>query len=286
MRGEISVGADTVVGRLQGGGIKLNMICINDKIKNMNDFYLWLTLIFGHWQNLLIGAGVGGVVVLILYKLELSQGWYIPKFWYALMFIFLFLLASSFWVWKYEHDAYMDAKQDLAVAQDRNTVKLTGKITNVIISPLDIRGNWYVLFFVSMRNEGADTVVKDYQAKASTDGEIIDLQFVPIPDISAKGLIIGGRAYYPMHSIYIATGNSLKKGDEKNGVILFGFKGKTEFQGVNPKWILSFSDYLGKRYEITYTDKAAQSPFIFKKNPFSDVISPNSNITGSTLKER
>ncbi len=252
----------------------------------MNDFYLWLTLIFGHWQNWLIGAGAGGVVVFILFKLELMQGHYIPKFWYAVMFIFVFLFASSFRVWKYEHDAYMDAKQDLAIAQDRNTVKLTGKITKAIISPLDISGNWYVLFFVSIRNEGADTVVKDYQAKASIDGQIIDLQFVPIPDISANGLITGGRAYYPMHSIYIATQNSLKKGDEKNGVILFGFKGKTEFQGLNPKWILSFSDYLGKRYEIAYTDKTAQAPFKFKKNPFPDVLSPNSNITGSTLKEK
>ncbi len=78
----------------------------------MNDFYLWLTLIFGHWQNWLIGAGASGVVVLILYKLELSQGWYIPKLWYAVMFIFSFMCASSFWVWKYEHDAYMDTKQD------------------------------------------------------------------------------------------------------------------------------------------------------------------------------
>jgi len=252
----------------------------------MNDVYLWLALIFGHWQNWLIGAGVGSIVVLILYKLELSQGWFIPKFWYAIMFVFIFPLASSFWVWKDEHDAYVGAKRDLAIAQDRNTVKLRGKITNVIISPSDPTGNWYVLFFVSMRNEGADTAVNDYQAKASADGQSIDLQFLPIPDISAKGLMIGGRAYYPMHSIYIATKNPLKKGDEKNGVILFGFKGKTDFQGLIPTWILSFSDYLGKHYEITYTDKPAQASFIFKKNPFSDVLSPNSSITGSTPKER
>ncbi len=251
----------------------------------MNDFYLWLTLIFGHWQNLLIGTGVGVAVVFILYKIELSQGEYIPKLWYAVIFILSFLFVSSFGVWKYEHDAYMNTKQDLAIALDRNTVKLTGTISNVIISPLDVNGNWYVLFFVSIRNEGADTVVKDYQAKVSTDGQIIDLQFVPIPDIFANGLITGGRAYFPVHSIYVATQNPFKKGDEKHGVILFGFKGKTDL-GLNPKWILSFSDYLGKRYELTYTGKTSQAPFKFKKNPFPDISSPNSNITGSTLREK
>jgi hypothetical protein len=252
----------------------------------MNDLYLWLTLIFGHWQNWLIGIGVGGAVIFILYKIELWQGEYIPRLWYVIMFIFSFLFASSFWVWTYEHYAYMNAKQDLAIAQDRNTVKLTGNITNVIMSPSDISGIWYVLFFVSIRNEGADTVAQDYQAKASTDGQIIDLQFLPIPDISAKGLVIGGRAYYPMHSIYLATKNSFKKGDEKHGVILFGFKGNAELKGSNPTWTLSFSDYTGKRHEITYTDKTTQAKFIFKKSPFPDALSLNSNITGSSVKEK
>jgi hypothetical protein len=64
----------------------------------MNDLILWLSLLFGHWQNWLGGAGLGGFIVLVVYLLERFKGWTMPKFWYALLFIFFFILGSSFMV--------------------------------------------------------------------------------------------------------------------------------------------------------------------------------------------
>ncbi len=195
------------------------------------------------------------------------------RFWNFLIIAFIL---SSFFLWYKEH-------QTVSKLITATKIDFKGTIDKVLMSPIEKDGSRHVLFFVSVENDGAPSIVKDYNAKASFDGtHEVNLMFEMIPE---KGIKIRDRIFYPTHAIYENTKDPVVKGYPRYGIMLFLLRDANKFKG-HAQWHLSFTDYAGKEYKMTIASTYEENvlPFQFKKVEPLFLSSPSPHFTGSAPK--
>ena len=108
----------------------------------MDDFILWIQLLFSRWQYWVSGSGVGGLVIIILALGERFNVWAMPKKWYILIFIVLFMFSSSFMAWKDEHKQVVALTKKIADITNKKEIRkaLTGFLSQATVIHMHCEG--------------------------------------------------------------------------------------------------------------------------------------------------
>lgn len=224
-----------------------------------------------------IVSGIGSIIrdVLDTYRPTADQKLSKRRFWAIVRIAFLI---AAILVWYAEHQKVIK----LTIEQP---IKLEGEIDKVLMSPIDSKGNRYVLFFVSIQNEGALSRVDNYTAKVTINDQVMDdLSLEIIPD---SGLSVRNTRFFPLHAIYNITQYPIGKHDPRRGVILFLLNNADKIKD-HPQWHLFFADYKGKVYEASISKNYEENviPFVFEKRQPLFLSPPSPVFSGSDQNVR
>jgi hypothetical protein len=205
----------------------------------MNDIVHWLGDLLGHWQHWASGGGLGGAAILVINLIERLRERTMPKRWYALVFIVLFIIGASFLTW--------EDQNNLLTAKTSETVKLTGKLDELTKPRFDfhplllIMGSFAGTFsshmgmLLRLSNLGSDSAIAEdtWHISAVVSGGTIYagdvIMLAPgntdfcVNDQSGKA--IGIRRFVQDESIYARASKVIHKDEYVIGVLTVLFRG-------------------------------------------------------------
>lgn len=224
----------------------------------------YLAALLVHWVALM--SGIVGLLIGIGLRIgrrtsETIKKWNDIPDWLFICVGIILLFYAGYKAWDDQKKQVDDLKNKLTIEMDKNTIKLGGEIRQITtVTPSGNKNKLGFLFTVSIWNSGADSAIRGYWAKASFENHI--LNNIQSAMISDEGLTLHGetgkplRIYFPSDTIYEKTTTPLTKGEFRTGIIYFeiekGDKIKDMESARKLDWILYFTDYLGKVYEIYF----------------------------------
>lgn len=234
----------------------------------MSDFVTWICAIFGRWQVSASGGGIGGAVIIILYILERLVGWTMPKIWYFLIFVVLFILSASFFVWKDEHQKVIALDQQLKIEKDHSKPNFNAEAGVTYVSPAGGKNESSIVLVLGIiTNTGAPSIASHFQVSVKVKDTTTMGQFFPY----GEKIVVPASKTSPAITLH-RDDNLVKKsmlqpiptgGAVQGYCIVFVPNVKTEdILTVGSIITLSFNDASGKNYTVEQIQSGKQSKIL------------------------
>lgn len=234
----------------------------------MDDFIKWLSLIFGRWQVWASGGGIGGAVVIILYLIERLIGWTMPKNWYVLIFVILFILSASFIVWKDEHQKTSILEQELATEKERSKPNFHIEAGVSYVSPAGKTNESSIVVVIGIiKNTGAPSIASNFLVSVNVKGVTTVGQFFPfgenivIPALNSAPQITLHRDDYLVKK---GMQQPIPTGGAVQGflIVLVPNVKPAEILDVGSRISLSLKDASGRSYSVDQVTHGSSSTII------------------------
>jgi len=134
-------------------------------MNTMSDFLEWLKALFGHWQSWASGGGLGGAALILINLYERLRNWTMPKRWYALMFVFFFMLGASFMTWRDQRDQVRSERSETdglrKRIEDLAQPKFEMHILSSLLGDQAKKSDSYAVVVARLNNLGSESSVPE-----------------------------------------------------------------------------------------------------------------------------
>lgn len=236
----------------------------------LSDFFLFIYAVISYWQ----AYATGGVVTALVGIFERLTERRLTKRAYVRLFIITFLFASFFLAWRDEHTTLQNVKlslqntqqelskelqniqQELLKEKDRNAPKLDGQIEQVIVSEGPDAHGAQIFIYLSIRNAGSQSIAENFSLDMKSSG----FQYQNDPAEFTREAM----SPFDLKTSNVTSWDSIKKiaeepivsGKVVRGWLRFIVKDKDitpeSIRQSKTRFKISFKDYLGQSYIVTY----------------------------------